>query len=307
MPFTPGELKEAAFQEKARLQARVTTVQGGIATYFDVFLGKFLDSLAANESVHRWDAAPRPLSPLGKSIRRLTGRRFVPDMSRSVAELQWLIAYLESKSEDRFVPYESRRKAAHNSQQSDIRSTERMMSQGKAGCLTWKGQPLFKTVFDFAILPMLLWELRPGTVFEIGSGTGTSARWIADLLEVCGLSAQVYSVDIEPIADAYPGVQFLGGDCKSPGSLFPVELLRTAPRPYLVIEDASVNVENVLRYIDGFLNKGDYLYVEDSLVKADVLESFLGGGSHRYLVDTRYTDYFGRNATSAINSILVKI
>ena len=42
------------------------------------------------------------------------------------------------------------------------------MSQGTAACLTWKGAPLFKSVFDFAILPMLLWELKPATVFEIG-------------------------------------------------------------------------------------------------------------------------------------------
>src|SRR6185295_18022807 len=143
--------------------------------------------------------------------------------------------------------------------QSDIRSPERMMSQGKAACLAWKGSPLFKTVFDFAIMSMLLWELKPGTVFEIGSGTGASARWMADTLAGFGLNSQVYSTDIKRIDEDYPGVQFLTGDSRSPASLFAPDLLRSATRPYLVIEDAHANVQDVLLYIDEFLIKGYYL------------------------------------------------
>jgi cephalosporin hydroxylase len=180
------------------------------------------------------------------------------------------------------------------------------MSQGTASCLTWRGSPLFKSVFDFAILPMLLWELKPGSVFEIGSGNGASARWMADLIRSFGLNAQVYSADIVPIRDSYDGVHFFTGDCRSPPTLFEAELLRSAPRPYLVIEDAHVNVREVWTYIDQFLLRGDYLYIEDNISKDDDLKTFLGGRPHSYLVDTRYTDFFGRNATSAINSIFVK-
>jgi cephalosporin hydroxylase len=58
-----------------------------------------------------------------------------------------------------------------------------LMSQGTTACLEWKGKPLFKTVFDYAMLPMLLWELKPATVFEIGSGAGASAIWMADTMK----------------------------------------------------------------------------------------------------------------------------
>ena len=180
------------------------------------------------------------------------------------------------------------------------------MSQGTASCLTWKGRPLFKSVFDFAILPMLLWELRPGSVFEIGSGNGASARWIADLIRSFGFKAQVYSADIAPIEESYDGVHFLRGDCRSPSTLFGADLLRSAPRPFLVIEDAHVNVLEVWSYIDKFLLSGDYLFVEDSLTKDEDLKTFLSGRPQSYLVDTRYTDFFGRNATSALNSIFMK-
>src|SRR5262245_64062424 len=108
------------------------------------------------------------------------------------------------------------------------------MSQGRRVGRWWKGTPLFKTVFDFAILPMLLWELKPGSVFEIGSGTGASARWIADTLAAFGSNAQVYSVDIKPVGETYPNVRFFAGDCKAPGSLFDAGLLGSAPHPFLV-------------------------------------------------------------------------
>ena len=174
-------------------------------------------------------------------------------------------------------------------------------------CLTWKGRPLFKTVFDFAILPMLIWELKPGTVFEIGSGTGASACWIADTVQTAGLSSRVYSTDVNLVVERFAGVQFLAGDCTAPATLFAPDVLRSAARPFLVIEDAHVNVQNVLLYLDDFLKKGDYLFVEDSVNKGDALEVFLRERPGRYAVDSRYTDFFGRNATSAINSIFVKL
>ena len=179
---------------------------------------------------------------------------------------------------------------------------------GYACCLQWKGKPLFKTVFDYAMLPMLLWELKPATVFEIGSGAGASAIWMADTMTgFAGQNATIYSVDINGITEGYEGVHFLVGDCNSPGSLFKPDLLRSAPRPWLVLEDAHVNVHDVLAHMDGFLAAGDYLFVEDSRIKTRELAAFLGQRDQRYKVDTRYTDFFGRNATCAANSIFVRI
>jgi cephalosporin hydroxylase len=88
--------------------------------------------------------------------------------------------------------------------------------------------------------------------------------------------------------------------------LFDSDLLRSAPHPFLVIEDAHINVHDVLMHIDGFLTKGDYLYVEDSRDKSGDLEKFSNARANRYKVDTRYTDFFGRNATCAANSIFVR-
>jgi cephalosporin hydroxylase len=293
MSFTPDELKKAASAEKAEIQSRVEGMQGGVATYFDLLLSTILHRLEISEPLHGWDTNPQESLPTASA--------------KTIAELQWLATYLKSRKQGRFVPYEVRLSGDAAARQSDIRSPERAMSQGTGACLTWKGSALFKSVFDFAILPMVLWELKPATVFEIGSGTGTSARWIADIMDNFGLESPVYSTDIRPVNEPYAGVHFLAGDCKSPPTLFDAELLRSARRPYLVMEDAHVNTREVLLYLDDFLIKGDYLFVEDSHLKGEDLKRFLSERPHRYVVDTRYTDFFGRNATSAVNSILVRI
>ena len=47
--------------------------------------------------------------------------------------------------------------------------------QGAPALMRWRGMPLMKNVFDFAMYPALIAELRPRTIFEIGSGLGGSA------------------------------------------------------------------------------------------------------------------------------------
>jgi hypothetical protein len=47
--------------------------------------------------------------------------------------------------------------------------------------------------------------------------------------------------------------------------------------------------------------------VEDSRIKAQDIARFLAHRPDRYQVDTRYTDFFGRNATCAANSIFIRV
>jgi cephalosporin hydroxylase len=101
-------------------------------------------------------------------------------------------------------------------------------------------------------------------------------------------------------------VRFYRGDCQMPQTLFPAEVLAQAPRPWLVIEDAHQNVAEVLAFLHERLRSGDYLVVEDSDVKRAELAAFDAAHPGQYKVDTRYTDFFGRNATCANDSIFVR-
>jgi cephalosporin hydroxylase len=176
--------------------------------------------------------------------------------------------------------------------------------------LHWKGAVLIKDPFDFAIYPMLLQELRPRTVVEIGSYEGGSAVWIADLLEVFGLDGHVYSfdIDLERIVARHPRVTYLHADASDP-STFDRALLSSLPHPWLLIEDAHINVDGVLAFFDGSLVSGDYVVVEDTFDRTYYrgLRSFLVAASGRYQVDTRYADLFGFNATWNFNGFLRKM
>ena len=85
-----------------------------------------------------------------------------------------------------------------------------------------------------------------------------------------------------------------------------IEVLRSAPHPWLVVEDAHHNVLAVLNHIHRFLRSGDYLVVEDTDVKRQALRQFTTAHLGNYLVDTKFTDNFGRNATCAADAIFVR-
>lgn len=283
------ELKDAAIKAQADMVLRINGPQRGVATFFDNFFSNLLYRLMTTEAAHGWQT-----------------RREVPSGTtdtQASSELRWLGRFLDARRRGRFVSYDSRLREEQTGKSCDIGHLEMLMSQGTTACLEWKGRPLFKTVFDFAMLPMLLWELKPATVFEIGSGAGASALWLADTMGSLGNNAEVYSVDINVVTESSDRVHFLAGDCNSPATLFDIDLLRSAPRPWLVLEDAHVNVHDVLVHMDRFLAEGDYLFVEDSRIKAQALGTFLTPRAQDYQVDARYTDFFGRNATCAANSI----
>jgi cephalosporin hydroxylase len=285
-------LKQAAQSAHLAMRERIKSTQRGVPTFFDNYFMKILKRLLETEEIHNWDVA----SPRSQEA----------EHTRIFRELGWIHSYLANQSQGRFVPFAARRSDERFRSSSDVAALDMVMSQGTSRCLEWKGSALFKSVYDFALIPMLMSELKPATILEIGSGTGASAGWMADLARSTGLETSVYSVDIKPASSTHPGVKFLVGDCMAPATLFSAELLAQAPHPWLVLEDAHANVAGVLTYLDQFVRPADYLFVEDSGGKVAELEKFMETHANRYLVDTRYTDFFGRNATCAPNSIFVK-
>jgi len=127
-------------------------------------------------------------------------------------------------------------------------------------------------VFDFALLSMLLAELRPATILEIGSGNGASALWLADLAAMNALVCRVLSVDVNSVPITHPAADFVTGDARDLTSVLPEGALARGPR--LVLEDAHVGVREVMEYVHDRLAEGDYLVLEDSVGKVEHLEGF---------------------------------
>src|SRR5262249_38143320 len=161
-------------------------------------------------------------------------RDFAAQSPAQGQNLQWdllrLRLFLDRWRQGRFVEFAQRERSGihyHPRFGTEFGVDVLLTCQGAPALMHWRGVPLMKNVFDFAMYPALLAELRPRTVFEIGSGRGASAAWFADSLAFCGVDAHVHSVDLIKAAIAHPHVDFYQGDCNEPERLFDLNLLQT--------------------------------------------------------------------------------
>lgn len=198
---------------------------------------------------------------------------------------------------------------------------------------TWKGIPMDKSPIEIALYPMLIYELQPKTIIELGADTGGSAVWLADQLKLFEIEGLVYSVDIDlsllyEKAKAQPKIKFLEGDCNQLDRVLSTTLLSTLAHPWLIIEDAHVNLVGILDYFHhNGLQSRDYLIIEDTnkalweawsdwedkefiermKCKLDLLKNWLIQHQYEYLIDTHYQDLFGYNGSKNWNSMLKRI
>jgi cephalosporin hydroxylase len=292
------DLKAAALKFIAETRAKIEGEQKGLRSIFDSWFTRVLAQLISFDPTRSWE----------DSVRDEASRR--PAQNSLQWDLVRLRQFLDRWRQGRFVTLPQREQSAahyHPRFGTEFGADVLLTCQGAPSLMRWRGIPLMKNVFDFAMYPALIAELRPRTVFEIGSGLGASALWFADTLTICGIEARIHSVDRAGVAIEHPGVEFLQGDCSDPERLFDPALLRAEPHPWLVVEDAHHNIGAVLEHFHKFLRPGDYLVVEDSDVKRETIRQFIGAHPGDYLVDTRFTDNFGRNATCAGDSIFVRV
>ncbi|MGO9702594.1 MAG: CmcI family methyltransferase [Xanthobacteraceae bacterium] len=292
-------LKASALKFINQRRTRVEREQRGLLSIFDKWFTRVFAHLMRFDPARSWE----------ESVRQEALRS--PAQGQS---LQWdlmrLRLFLDRWEQGRFVEYSRReRSGIHYLPRfgTEFGVDVLLTCQGAPSLMRWRGIPLMKNVFDFAMYPMLLAELKPRSIFEVGSGLGASAIWFADSLTALGIPGLVHSVDLAKVKIEHPCATFHQGDCSEPERLFDPELLRSAPHPWLVIEDAHHNVEAVLEQFHKSLAPGDYLVVEDSDVKREAIRKFLGVHPGNYLVDTQFTDNFGRNATCAADSIFVRV
>tara|TARA_B100000965_G_C19544132_1_gene736987 strand:- start:473 stop:1261 length:789 start_codon:yes stop_codon:yes gene_type:complete len=189
---------------------------------------------------------------------------------------------------------------AYTKNKSSIEQISFLMSQGTHSIIQWKDYDIFKTVYDLIIYMQILSEIKPSLIIEYGSGSGGSALWIADIASTIYDDFKIYSYDINKPNLTHNKIQFEEIDLEKD---FPI--IKKDKSRKMVIEDAHVNIENVLLETDRFLTAGDYLIVEDSGMKTKEIEIFLSKAKNNYMVDNYYADFFGRNATSAIDTIFV--
>jgi cephalosporin hydroxylase len=177
---------------------------------------------------------------------------------------------------------------------------------------TYKGLIHGKTAFDLVLYSNLIWELQPKTILEFGALQGGSALWFVDQLQTLCESGEVHSFEIltkciHPRAQ-HQNLYFHHADLRDTRTLDKA-LLERLPHPWLVVEDAHCNLEEVIPFVSSLMQAGDYYVIEDVYMGADQYTASNAVAMMKrcgFLVDMKFTDAFGQNVTCSPNAWLIK-
>lgn len=185
--------------------------------------------------------------------------------------------------------------------------------------VSYRGVKAIKCPFDYLIYQMIISEIQPDLVIEIGSRKGGGAFYIADLLENIGKGV-VHTIDlideIDPIVKQHNRIEFFTDGWAG----YDITLAKKYEK-IIIIEDASHLFEDTIGALNKFhelVSLGSYFIVEDGIVNELGLEKKYNGGPLRairdflenhpeFIVDRKWCDMFGTNATFNINGYLKKI
>jgi len=184
---------------------------------------------------------------------------------------------------------------------------------------TYRGVSCKKVPFDYVIYQMIIEEVKPDLIIEIGSYVGGSAFYLADLLELHG-KGELHTIDVEDRIDervkTHNRIKFFSKGWEN----YDLRLVRDF-KSVLVIEDGSHMYKDTLQAMIKFstaVSRGSYLIVEDGIIDELGLTSEYDGGPVRaikqflsenknYKIAHNWTDFFGKNATSNTIGYLKRI
>ena len=183
----------------------------------------------------------------------------------------------------------------------------------------YRGVQAQRSPFDYVIYQMIISEVQPDLIIEIGTNFGGGALYMADILNNLG-KGQVHSIDITDKCSAlvknHPRIKLFHNGYED------YDIANSGrSEKILVIEDASHMYEDTLAAMNKFcslVTVGSYLIVEDGIVdKLGVSKEFHGGPCKaireflplhsEFKVDRKWCDFFGKNATNNVNGYLKKI
>ncbi|MCX6319489.1 MAG: CmcI family methyltransferase [Bacteroidetes bacterium] len=186
--------------------------------------------------------------------------------------------------------------------------------------VTYKGIPAIKCPFDYVLYQMLIMQVQPDLIIEIGTNKGGTTLYLADLLQLNG-KGEIHTIDISTNEEdaslhQHPRTRVF----KQGYEGYDTSIL-SAYSTILVIEDGSHMYEDVLaslKKFGPFVTPGSYFIAEDGIVNELGKEKLFNGGPQRAIreflqqetsfeTDRYWCDFFGPNATFNVNGYLKKI
>lgn len=135
----------------------------------------------------------------------------------------------------------------------------------------WRSHEIMKPPTDLWIYQELIYNEAPQVIIELGTCSGGSALFMADMLELCGdEDSVIVTVDWKQGSSrpSHPRIRYVEGDTRDPGTLHAVisQLEGCDGRQFLIL-DASHDYQQVKVELDlwvPFLRERDILIVEDT-------------------------------------------
>ena len=239
------------------MQERIAREQGGLNSIFDSWFTRVMTRLVELDPTRSWEASVEQLAA-----------QFPAQAQGLKWDLFRLRLFLDRWQQGRFVEFARREQSGiyyHPQYGTEFGVDVLLTCPGRAIDAALARPAADEERVRFRGLSDAAHELKPKTIFEVGSGLGASAAWFADTAS----DVTVHSVDLVKAEASHPRVTYYQGDCSEPEALFGPGLLRSEPHPWLVVEDAHHNVAAVLEHLHPHLVPGDYLVVEDSEIKRD--------------------------------------
>jgi len=188
--------------------------------------------------------------------------------------------------------------------------------------ITYKGVSAIKCPFDYVLYQMIIWEVKPDLIIEIGTHQGGSALYLADQLDLNG-KGEIHTIDIpqnkgkeNPLVRTHPRIRFFNDGYSN----YDTSVL-SSYSIILVIDDGShlyTDALAALKKFSPFVTQDSYFIMEDGIVNELGREKEFGGGPQRaireflpgntnFIRDNRWCDFFGHNATFNVNGYLKRI
>jgi len=183
--------------------------------------------------------------------------------------------------------------------------------------VTYKGIKAIRCPFDYVIYQMIIAEIKPDLIIEIGTNQGGGAVYLADLLEINDIRGEVHTIDVGDYVDEKTKldtrIKFFTDGWEN------YDLHNVKPfKKIMVIEDAAHTYSctmGAIKKFAGVVSIGSYLIVEDGIVNNLGMSDYFEGGPLKALreflpkhpefeVDRKWCDFFGKNATFNVNGYL---
>lgn len=191
----------------------------------------------------------------------------------------------------------------------------------------YRGIKCIRCPFDYVLYQMIIEEVKPDLIIEIGTAYGGSALYLADLLRNIG-NGMVHTIDIQEewflsnseekkgLITRHPRIKrFLGGYQE-----YNLDYVSSFEK-IMIIEDGSHNYHDVLGVMNKFkdlISDDSYMIIEDGIVNSFGMEKNYDGGPLRAIeeflpqnpqfeIDRKWCDFYGYNVTFNPNGYLKKI